>query len=69
MRLKYLIRKKEEELGSKTVQKVKYLTLKNISAEKTIKLNNAQDIDKFIESLRKKLKEELEEYKNINLRI
>ena len=37
--------------------------------KKQITIKNEQDIDKFIESLRKKLKEELEEYKIINLRI
>jgi len=47
----------------------KNLNLKNISSKTRITIEKEEDIDNFIEELRKKLKDELEEDTIINLRI
>ena len=47
--------------------KIKKISFRNISSKTRIKIKKEEDIDEFLESLRKKLKEELGEDTEINL--
>jgi len=66
---KQKIKAPETETGSEIIpKKKKNLDIKNISPHRLV-IEKEEDIDKFLESLRKKLKRELDEDTIINLRI